>query len=310
MLTPEALARLAALNRQSLPKPDLLLCQDVRCMHAGATAETRAARESVASAAFFPAVGDGRVQSRPPPASLSTAQPLENSSGIHVVIRRLLSEVCPAVAQQVEPCRLRWSACCDAVGGELNTARAARELAHLRRALPAETLFLDLETCGFSGSPVFLAGVIHAQDGPLILEQYLARDYSEEAAVLTTVAARCKGATLVTFNGKSFDGPMVTDRSIVHHLAEPLAGMPHVDLLHHARRHWRKRLPNFRLQTLERFVCGRMRQGDIPGSRIGAEYHAFVRTCDPAGMESILHHNALDLVTLVQLALRLCDVGG
>ena len=113
---------------------------------------------------------------------------------------------------------------------------------------------------------------------------------------------------LLTFNGKSFDWPMVNDRSVLYRL--DAAGHTrdldhHIDLLHHARRQYRRELPNCRLQTLEWYLCGRRRTGDIPGSEIPDAYHHYVRTGDTWEMKSILHHNALDLITLLQLSLRM-----
>ena len=113
---------------------------------------------------------------------------------------------------------------------------------------------------------------------------------------------------LRTFNGKSFDWPMVSDRSVLYRL--DAAGHTrdfdhHIDLLHHARRQFRRELPNCRLQTLEWYLCGRRRTGDIPGSEIPSAYHDYVRTGDAREMKSILHHNALDLITLLQLSLRM-----
>jgi uncharacterized protein YprB with RNaseH-like and TPR domain len=85
--------------------------------------------------------------------------------------------------------------------------------------------------------------------------------------------------------------------------------MVHCDLLHHARRRWRERLPNCKLQTLEQAICGRRRRGDIPGRAIPLAYHEFVRTGDAWQMRNVLHHNALDLVTLLQLSICVagCD---
>ncbi len=79
----------------------------------------------------------------------------------------------------------------------------------------------------------------------------------------------------------------------------------HLDLLHVARRWWRGQVPNFRLQTLERLVCGRRRVDDVAGAEIPRAYHDYVRngTLDP--VRAILHHNALDLVTCLQLLLVL-----
>jgi uncharacterized protein YprB with RNaseH-like and TPR domain len=68
-------------------------------------------------------------------------------------------------------------------------------------------------------------------------------------------------------------------------------------------------LPNFRLQTLERYICGRQRNGDIPGHEIPAAYHDYVRGGNLAAVEAILHHNALDLVTLLQMTLVFLEEG-
>jgi uncharacterized protein YprB with RNaseH-like and TPR domain len=192
-------------------------------------------------------------------------------------------------------------------------------------------MFLDLETCGFAGSMVFLAGVVWHVGEALVVDQLLARDYAEEKAVLQTfwqIASRNR--VLVTFNGKSFDWPMVHDRSTRHHLghdwhdaAQAAASEPkeswgqndqrpeltHCDLLHHARRRWKALLPNCKLQTLERFICRRSRRDDLPGAQVPAAYHQFVRTGEAHQVGAILHHNALDLLTLVQVTLELLTAG-
>ena len=100
---------------------------------------------------------------------------------------------------------------------------------------------------------------------------------------------------------------MVLERSVRHRLQNPkqLAQFTHIDILHHARRRWRKQLPNCKLQTLEWHVCRRRRTADIPGSQIPAVYANYVRTGFERDMDTVLRHNALDLVTLFDLALRL-----
>jgi hypothetical protein len=145
-------------------------------------------------------------------------------------------------------------------------------------------------------------------DGVPAIELLIARNYAEEQAILETLWQTVAGHdVLVTFNGKSFDWPMVRDRSTRYRLAARSAAAPmvHLDLLHHARRRWRKQLPDCRLQTLEQLVCRRRRMGDIPGHRIPAAYAEFVRTGFEREMDAILYHNAVDLVTLLDLTLRL-----
>src|SRR5205085_6998113 len=101
--------------------------------------------------------------------------------------------------------------------------RARRaEVEHFRNSFPREALFLDLETCGFAGSMVFLIGLVWCDGERLVIDQLLARNYAEEKAALHSlheIAGR--RSVLVTFNGKSFDWPMVQDRSIRHKLLMP-----------------------------------------------------------------------------------------
>ena len=106
---------------------------------------------------------------------------------------------------------------------------------------------------------------------------------------------------LVTFNGKSFDMTMIRDRSAFYGIELPNPCPPNLDLLHECRRHWRKDLPNCRLQTIEQAVCGRRRVGDIPGAAIPDAYHRYVDTGDARQLRDILHHNLLDLLTMAQI---------
>lgn len=175
-------------------------------------------------------------------------------------------------------------------------------------AFPSRALFIDLETCGLSGSALFLVGLLRPIDGRLTVELLLARNYAEENAVLASLWERIEtDCVLVTFNGKSFDWPMVVDRSRRHLMfrGTPLPTVKQHDVLHLARRRWKKELPDCKLQTLEERICGRSRQGDISGRLIPAAYHEYVKTGFERELDLILFHNALDLVTLLDLAMRL-----
>jgi hypothetical protein len=145
-------------------------------------------------------------------------------------------------------------------------------------------LFLDLETCGFSGNPLFLTGALRIENGRLIFIQLLARHYAEEASVVEASLELLRGyPLLVTFNGKSYDMPFLHARAIRHGLDwVPPAG--HLDLLHAARRRWKDVLPDCRLPTLEERLTGRRRAGDVPGKRAGAGAPAqFARPRDAGG---------------------------
>ena len=172
----------------------------------------------------------------------------------------------------------------------------------LAGAGPAGVLYVDIETTGLTANtPLFLVGALVFEAGELRLRQFLARDYSEEAALLDHFCQLLAHAqVVVSFNGKSYDLPYIRDRSFFFGVAFEFRQV-HIDMLHEGRRRWKDRLPNCKLQTLERVICRRMRSGDIPGADIPDAYHRFVRTGNAVEMRDILHHNALDLVTMAEV---------
>ena len=168
-----------------------------------------------------------------------------------------------------------------------------------------DVIFLDLETTGLGTGPLFLIGTMLWRDGGLVVRQYFARDYSEERPAIAMFLAESAGKRLlISFNGKSFDLPYVRVRAAATGVACEL-DPPHLDLLHTGRRIWKGRFDDCKLQTLERFVCGRTRTGDIPGWQIPRAYHDYVRTANAWQMVDCLEHNMLDLVTLADLMTRL-----
>ncbi|GEM_PF-534617 len=162
-------------------------------------------------------------------------------------------------------------------------------------------IYLDLETLGLGGERVFLIGLLRSSGEEIVVRQLLARDYSEEAAIIRHLMLDDEPwDAVVTYNGKSFDIPTLRSRAAVHHLPQPEPAV-HVDLLHEARRRWGRLLPDCRLQTIEMRVCRRSRRGDIPGHEIPQAYHDFVKTGNAHKLEAIMKHNALDLLTLAQV---------
>jgi uncharacterized protein YprB with RNaseH-like and TPR domain len=221
--------------------------------------------------------------------------------GSYWCIRRALAEVCPDEA----PLAGQLETALRALGRRAEREDHSRDLRSLRGARAGALLFMDTETCGFSGSMVFLVGLMSWRAGELVFEQCLARDYSQEAAILQAFSQRLAHArALVTFNGKAFDINMIRERAAFHAIAlarDEGRRIVHVDLLHEARRRWRGLLPDCRLQTLEAHFCKRRRTGDIPGSAIPDAYHRFVDTGDARQVRDIVHHNLLDLLTLARL---------
>jgi uncharacterized protein YprB with RNaseH-like and TPR domain len=163
------------------------------------------------------------------------------------------------------------------------------------------TVFFDLETCGLSNAPVFLAGTMHWNGSDYVVRQYFARHYGEEAALVDEVARFLAGfETVISYNGKSYDVPFMADRASLHHV--PFTRPPrHVDLVHHARRRWAGLLPNCRLVTLEMHVCQRYRSGDIPSAEVPGLYHDYVRNGGAHRLIPVFHHNLLDVTTMDEI---------
>ncbi|MFH0777325.1 MAG: ribonuclease H-like domain-containing protein [Candidatus Eisenbacteria bacterium] len=186
----------------------------------------------------------------------------------------------------------------------------AKELETLGRAGFERAVFLDIESTGLYNCMAFLVGTMFASGNDFVIRQFFARDYSEEKSLIHILSRFLANFDcIVTFNGKTFDVPVIADRAI-YHKVRFAPRLFHFDLLHHSRRHWRGVLPNCRLQTLERHVCRRRRVGDIPSAEIPRLYHDYVRTGDPYLLVKVFHHNMLDLITMSELLLELMKEEG
>lgn len=173
---------------------------------------------------------------------------------------------------------------------------------------PGKALYLDIETCGLTSTPLFLVGIMYYRDGDFVLEQLLARDYTEEEPLLIYLANIIEATQmLVTFNGRSFDYPYIIERGLLHRrFFDP--DKSHFDLLHEARRRWKELLPDCKLQTIERHILRRTRTADIPSEDIPEVYHDYVRTGDTSRMKAVLHHNLIDIVSMAEIVTHM--VGG
>jgi hypothetical protein len=178
-------------------------------------------------------------------------------------------------------------------------------------------MFFDLETTGLSGGAgthAFLVGCgSFTATGAFVTKQYLLVKYAEERPMLQSVAATMRNAgALVTFNGKSFDAPVLETRYLFHRLEWQGRSLPHIDVLHPARRFWggaglqaRDAEAGCSLIALERQILGLRREGDVPGFEVPLRYFRFVRSGDPAPLAGVLEHNRLDLLSLAGLCARL-----
>lgn len=165
-------------------------------------------------------------------------------------------------------------------------------------------LYLDIETTGLGqGSVPILVGLMHAQDDQLVLEQLLLKNLDDESALLERIAERVATASvLVTFNGKTFDWPLLRSRFTLARMSAPTP-KTHLDLLHVARRVHRSLgvVRSIKLQRLEIDLLGLERVGDIPGADIGAAYWHWLRTGQDATMRMVVDHNAWDVYAMAAL---------
>jgi len=183
-------------------------------------------------------------------------------------------------------------------------------------------LFFDLETTGLSGGAgtyAFLVGFGFFDEDGFRSRQHFLRGYGQERALLDAVeqevsASRAAGrAVLVTYNGRSFDVPLIDTRYQFNRMRSPFDGMPHVDMLFPARRLWKRRpVPaagrfddppgSCSLTAIERDILGLCRQDDVPGWEIPARYFGYARTGDARGLEAVFEHNRLDLLSLAAVS--------
>ena len=173
---------------------------------------------------------------------------------------------------------------------------------HMRSTDAKRWVFLDTETTGLAGGTgtcAFLVGIGMIEDGGFRVQLYFMRDFDEEHAMLDALAQTlAQYDTVITFNGKAFDVPLLETRYRLKRLRNPFRGVDHVDLLHPARRLWKERLGSCRLTNLESRVLGVERQGDIPGALIPQCYFDYLRSGDASKLAAVFHHNVLDIVSL------------
>lgn len=170
---------------------------------------------------------------------------------------------------------------------------------------PGEWAFLDTETTGLaggSGTVAFLVGVGRITEHGFHVRQFFMREHGEEASLLHALSAHlAQFKILITYNGRTYDQPLLETRYRLSRFRPPFASLEHLDLLHGARRLWRLRFDSCRLVELENQILGVERQGDLPGEMIPYVYFEYLRKREAHKLVPIFHHNANDILTLACL---------
>jgi len=205
---------------------------------------------------------------------------------------------------------------------DLLTRQRDESLSRKTRSALADSskwLFLDTETTGLAGGTgtyAFLVGLAWWDAGGLQVEQLMMRDFAEEHSVLHELAQRvAERPVLVTFNGKTFDWPLLENRFTMTR-SIPLPRLAaHLDLLHPARALWKLRLGSVRLSDLERKVLdparlGWSRDDDVPSSLIPQFYFDYLRGGLPGPLAGVVRHNQMDLRGLAALFCKIAQLLG
>lgn len=176
---------------------------------------------------------------------------------------------------------------------------------------PRKALFLDAETTGLrgAGTLAFLIGAGRIEDDRFVLRQYFLRSYAEEPSMLRCLCGLVEEAeTIVTFNGKSYDIPLLKDRCLMARIPpSQWKDRQHLDLLHAARRTWKLRIGSCTLDRIEEEILGMSpRETDIPGEQIPERYFSYLRNGDFSQVREILAHNSQDVRTMAGILTELC----
>ncbi|MGA7799401.1 MAG: ribonuclease H-like domain-containing protein [Gammaproteobacteria bacterium] len=175
-----------------------------------------------------------------------------------------------------------------------------------------DLVFMDTETTGLAGGTgtvVFLLGLARLGPAGLELMQLVLTRFSGEAALLE--AGRewmARGQAVVTFNGRSFDVPLLTARYRLKGRTDPFSALPQIDLLHPTRRAFARHWPDCRLQSAEQRLLDFHRRDDLPGAMAPQAWFDWVRRGSMALLPAVAKHNRWDLLSLAALVPVLEDV--
>ncbi|HSX64520.1 MAG TPA: ribonuclease H-like domain-containing protein [Pseudoxanthomonas sp.] len=254
----------------------------------------------------------------PAPTAASVGAPVAASNETSVEMLRRLLRVRPATPT------IRAGA----AEGELPGVEIAPAVRFVQRMLPIDMpalldgafdrrdaidtqrlLFFDTETTGLAGGTgtrAFMIGAADCHAGQLRIRQLYLTAMSGERAMLELFRDWLDPDTVLTsYNGKSYDAPLLATRYRLCRMDNPLAGLAHVDLLYPTRRRYRGVWENCRLATIERQLLQIVREDDLPGSQAPAAWLHYLRGGSSRNLCRVLQHNDQDVVTLARLLVQL-----
>jgi hypothetical protein len=185
-------------------------------------------------------------------------------------------------------------------------AESAKSLVNLAAPVaPESLLYLDTETTGLAGGTgtvAFMVGLAWIEGDALRVVQWLLPDFAAEGALVERVSERLtRAGVVVSFNGKSFDLPLLKARARLAGTDLPTDGRAHLDLLHVTRRLLHSGWPDCRLRTAEARALRLERTDDLPGAEAPAAWRRWLQHGDGSALGRVADHNRADLLALVAL---------
>ncbi|MBK5938563.1 ribonuclease H-like domain-containing protein [Halochromatium roseum] len=242
--------------------------------------------------------GPKRVYERP------TAEALAESLGAEIIAPGLLQ------LERHQPLTQRHGRFQPAHGLECHLAET--NLTRLALPAPDGWTFIDTETSGLAGGTgtwAFVVGIGRIQGSEIRLRQYLLLELDAEPAMMACIQPELAAANpLISYNGKTFDLPLLETRLRLNGLPGLPESIPHLDLLYPIRRAFATRWPNCRLASCEQRLLGFERADDLPGAEAPAAWLDWLREGNPARLGAVLRHNRLDLLSLAALLPALSQV--
>ncbi len=169
-----------------------------------------------------------------------------------------------------------------------------------------EAVFIDCETTGLAGGVgtyAFLVGLGYLSGKEFWVEQYFMQDFHQERAILSAIAEKLGGfESLVSFNGKCYDLPLLENRFVINRIDFDPASWPHLDLLFPCRRLWKRRIGECSLSNIEQKILGVRRKIDVPSYMVPQIYFDYLRTGEAEPLISVFYHNVYDVLSLLRLS--------